>query len=216
MQDTTRGETQSYSMEERIVLASLSPVKLAAARAVFGPRVEGVAATVPFNPPQPVGDEYGLVCACMRLEATPGAAVLAVESYLRQEDSGEWVDVVCAVLRRCGRVWGETGGAISVPRAAAEAAQKAPGGTAAGFGETAGMHLVSLGLAKNAASWQGELSSVSREQQIAGVLRALAAAGPLRCSGMDLRANLRYTPDFPKPGVLFKVRNSEGSRWLCG
>ncbi len=199
-----------------MLLASLSPIKLAAARAVFGEEVRGVQCPDPFSIPQPVGDEYGLVGACLRLQAVPGDSVLSVESYLRLSPSGQWEDVVCAVLRRGGRVLGEAGEAVTVPREAAEAARDAPGATGEGFAVTAGQMLVQQKLVNSAANWHLTVAGIDRAQQIAAVLRRLAGASPQRCSALDVRANLRYTRDHPKPGVLFKDMSSLFGRAMLG
>lgn len=103
-------------MQGELVVCSLSPHKLAAAKLVFGvERVVGKDVDVSFNPPQPVGDEFGLICACMRLQATPGDTALAIESFLRVSKENEVHDVVCAVLRTGGRMYCEMGGEILVP-----------------------------------------------------------------------------------------------------
>jgi hypothetical protein len=104
-------------MNGELVLCSESAHKVAAVRAAFGKEVvvkslEGAAPS--FNPAQPVGDEYGLVCACMRLQSTDSQQALAVESFLRVQGEKTF-DVVCAVLRVHGRVFCEMGGDVLVP-----------------------------------------------------------------------------------------------------
>jgi hypothetical protein len=185
-----------------LIVCSKSVHKLTAAKNVFG-NIRGVEGSVVFCPPQPVGDEYGLICACMRLHTVKNPHVLSIESFLRvTENKAE--DVVCAVYRREGRVFCEVGEAVEVPYEFAVAAAKEPHSNA-GYSVTVGQLLVQAGKAKDATNWHVDLANVARATQIERVLRRLSESiDARRCTPLDVRANLLYTPDFPKPGVLFK------------
>ena len=208
-------------MSQVLVVASLSPHKLAAVKSVFSSvSVSPVDVSVSFNPPQPVGDEYGLVCASLRLQNVSGPFAVAIESFVRISSNAAH-DVVCAVLRRGSRVFwfvlrkqkriffhfhfisSEVGGEIEIPFDIARECLKHPH-SAAGTSVTAGSLLVKSGRAKDATNWHVDLAGVQRSEQIAKVLQKLINAEASRCTELDIRANLLYTPNFPKTGVLFK------------
>jgi len=197
------------------ILASSSPIKLEAIHRVYGPNNTITATPTPTFVEQPLHEGGGIACAVMRLQSigatTNGITKIAIESYIEfNPDDGHWYDKVAVVLEVANvfapRRWCAVGGAIKMPKEVNHLLETKAERALGGFKVTAGKLMVDAGLVKSHDNWQYEISRQSRVDQIAGVLATarIRFMSLTTMNSQDVAAMVRYVPDFPKHGVLFK------------